>query len=321
MQSGDIASAHARLASDSLTLDLANSIPETDVSLTKQDLGELTAVAVAADGKTVLAKLGTFGYDRYNREAYDATAGIVVLKVDAGAAQIAKSADIQLRKADGTVLLAETGLRAMPNTPNLYLDEGETRITGSDGPRSRCACGSRHQRGNDRFHQLSRRIGDGQTDAKGIATFPLSGTAGQVEGYALLPGGETLGAQFDPQVNTYVYVRTRPSDDNIARLPPTWDNVQKFVLRNWQAMAPCMDNWLDLGDPQQIKSYAAMLRRLTDKTNFEAFRFMPVTRDMTKGQRTLLYAFLDGAPPSALAAAAAPSHRSITELSRAMRGG
>ena len=66
------------------------------------------------------------------------------------------------------------------------------------------------------------------------------------------------------------------------------------MLSNWEAMAPCMDNWLRLGDPQQVLAYGWVLKHLTDPGNFEAFRFMPVTRDMSAGQRTLLYAFLDG---------------------------
>jgi hypothetical protein len=137
----------------------------------------------------------------------------------------------------------------------------------------------------------------------------------------LLPGG-AVGAQFNQQLNTYVYIRTLPADDTIGKLPPVWSNVQKFVLRNWQAMAPCMDNWLDLGNPNQIKSFATVLRRLTDKNNFEAFRFMPVTRDMTAGQRKLLYAFLDGAPAVAVAAAGTtPEPKSVEELSRSMRRG
>jgi hypothetical protein len=47
---------------------------------------------------------------------------------------------------------------------------------------------------------------------------------------------------------------------------------------------------------------------------------MPVVRDMTPGQRTLLYAFLHGKKPLALAAEAAPQ-RSLKQLSRAMREG
>jgi hypothetical protein len=84
-------------------------------------------------------------------------------------------------------------------------------------------------------------------------------------------------------------------------------------------MAPCMDNWLDLGNPDQVKSFAPMLHKLTAKENFEAFRYMPVVRDMTAGQRALLYAFLDGPKPLAMAAKT-PPRRSQRRLSRAMRG-
>jgi hypothetical protein len=319
-QSKTIASAHARLSIDSLTLDLANSVPETGVDLTKQNLGDLTAVAVAADGKTVLAKLGTFGYDSYRREAYDATAGIVVLKVDAAAAQTAKTADIQLRQKDGTVLLAETALRAIATVPNIYLDEGETAaldvmVLDRGGP-----AGAGIAVAMTDFTSSAGSSVTHQTNAQGIATFPLTGTAGQVEGYMLVPGNGAPNPQFSQQINTYVYIRTRPSDDDIAQLPPTWANVHKFVLRNWQAMAPCMDNWLDLGDPNQVKSFAALLRKLTDKANFESLRFMPVTRDMTAGERALLYAFLDGTQVVA-AAGVTMREPSVRQLSRAMRGG
>jgi hypothetical protein len=54
-----------------------------------------------------------------------------------------------------------------------------------------------------------------------------------------------------------------------------------------------MDNWLLLNDSTQVKSYAAVLKRLTDPAQIEEFRFMRVTRDMTIGQRRLLYKFLD----------------------------
>jgi hypothetical protein len=155
---------------------------------------------------------------------------------------------------------------------------------------------------------------------RAVATFPLRGTTGQVEGFILTPGQATPATQIDPQTTTYVYVRTLPADTNIAALAPSWENVHGRVLRNWQAMAPCMDNWLDLGNPDQIKSFAAILRRLTDKANFDSFLFMPVTRDMTAGQRSLLYKFLDGAPPSD-SIELASSEMSLKDMSRAMRGG
>jgi hypothetical protein len=315
-----VASAHVRLTADQLTLDLANSIPEDDVKLAKHDFGDLTAFAVAPDGKTVIATLGTFGYDAYRKEAYEASAGIITLKVDPAAAQKAQTADIQLRQKDGTVLLAETALRAVPITPNVYLDEGETaKLSVQVLERGRPASA-----GLDVVMSAdgsaSGITGTSKTDAQGIATFQLAGSAGDVEGFILTPGGTPVARNINPQTTTYVYVRTLAADADIAAMQPTWDNVHRYVLRNWQAMAPCMDNWLDLGNPDQVKSFAPMLHKLTAKENFEAFRFMPVTRDMTAGQRALLYAFLYGTKPLALAAES-PPRESFRRLNRAMRGG
>jgi hypothetical protein len=320
-----VASAHVRLTADQLTLDLANSIPETGVDLTKHNLGDLTAVAVAPDGKTIIATLGTFGYDAYRKEAYEASAGIVTLKVDPAAAQKAQTADIQLRQQDGTVLLAETALRAVAETPNVYLDQGDsTTLSVQVLDRGRPAAA-----GIEVTMVSPNTAADtstsSTTDAQGIATFPLVGETGIVEQYVLLPGQGAPAPQpfLDPQQVTYVNIRTLPADASLAdpnQTQPTWKNVQANVLKNWQALAPCMDNWLDLGNPDQVKSFAPLLHKLTAKENFEAFRFMPVTRDMTEGQRTLLYAFLDGKAP--LTAAAKPSpQRSLKQLSRAMRRG
>jgi hypothetical protein len=326
-----VASAHVRLTSDQLTLDLSNSIPETGVDLTKHNFGNLTAVAVAPDGKTVIATLGTFGYDAYRKEAYEASAGIVTLKVDPAAAQKAQAADIQIRKQDdGTVLLAETALRAVAETPNIYLDVGDTATLSVQVlDRGRPAA-----TGIEVTMVSPNTAADtsvtGTTDAQGIATFPLVGEgnaalgSGLVELYVLMPGqGASAPQTFDPQQTTYVNIRTLPADAGLAdpnQTQPTWENVQANVLKNWQAMAPCMDNWLDLGNPEQVKSFAPVLHKLTAKENFEAFRFMPVTRDMTAGQRALLYNFLNGKTQAA-AMAESPRPRSVKQLSRAMRKG
>lgn len=90
-------------------------------------------------------------------------------------------------------------------------------------------------------------------------------------------------------------------------------------------MAPCVDNWLRLEDPAQVQPYAPLIKKLTDPSNFEALRFMPVTRDMTVGERTLLWNFLD-APlqleadaESVEAGTPAAPRRDLAKLSRAMR--
>jgi hypothetical protein len=82
-----------------------------------------------------------------------------------------------------------------------------------------------------------------------------------------------------------------------------------------------MDNWLRLDDPVQVKSCAALLRRLTDPAHFEDYLFMPVTRDMTAGERRLLWKYLDAAnvetPPQA--AARSNPKPNFAAMSRAMR--
>jgi hypothetical protein len=162
------------------------------------------------------------------------------------------------------------------------------------------------------------------TDQNGVLSLAVAGTTGVIFAYVpVLANGDAPPLQgIDTQANTYMYVRVRPGDANVGLMPPTWDNVYAHVLANWNAMAPCMDNWLMLDDPAQVKAHAGILKRLTDPARFESFRFMPVTRDMSKGERTLLYKYLDAPAdvvPQAAAAPAAPLSRNRAALSRAMR--
>jgi hypothetical protein len=83
-----------------------------------------------------------------------------------------------------------------------------------------------------------------------------------------------------------------------------------------------MDNWPPLEDEAQIKFRANLLKCLTDPGRFEEVRYMPVTRDMTAGERTLLYKFLDVPAPAVMAVAPAELRdMNFAELSRSMRRG
>lgn len=129
---------------------------------------------------------------------------------------------------------------------------------------------------------------------------------GEVIGYVPLVGADP-GPQttlLNPLVTPYVYVRTLAANGWMAELEPSRDNVYAYVLANWNAMAPCMDNWLRLDRPDQVHAFGPMLKKLTDPAYMESFRYMPVTRDMTEGERNLLYRFLDGPKPVAAAAPA-----------------
>jgi hypothetical protein len=315
--------AHARLDGTTLTLDLSNSVPEIDQKLTKNNLGTLTVTAIDPLNQS-RTDLGSFAYYQYDRAAYEASAGLVTIPL---ATAPASSALLEVRAADGAVLLAETALRAAPSTPNLYLAEGQ----------SATASFQVYDRGAPAATQLPVTVytmsSDGgtiehqqalTTDANGVLRFPISRTnGGGIASYVVAPDpSDPAPAQgIDPQVHTYMYVRTLPADADVGALPPTWPNVYDKVLANWNAMAPCMDNWLMLDDQDRVKSYANVLKRLTDPANFENYRFMPVTRDMTAGERALLYKFLDAPDAATAAKTVTPQTRSFTELSRAMRRG
>jgi hypothetical protein len=313
-------SAFGRVQGDTLTVDLGNSISETDLQYTKQNLGPLNFSAVTSSGSTAL---GTLDYDQYARDAYLTSAGIVTLKLDADQVKAASAGLLQM-EAGGTVFLAEQALRAIPNDPNLYIDFAQKKTT------QVLVLNKGVPVGKDRVVMMeltgvsTPQSTSAKTDDNGIATFNITGTQGQVEGYVLVPDPVTpitAVPSINPQVTTYMYIRTLPGNDTIAELEPTWENVYKFCLANWNAMAPCMDNWLDLKDPVQVKAYGAILKKLTDPANFESFRFMPVTRDMTDVERQLLYRFLDGEghEHGTLEAVAEEKPVDYGELSRQMR--
>ena len=320
-----LGSSWARIDGTTLTLDLSNSVPEDQKDLHKLDLGTLTVAAVDPATKASTT-LGTIPYTQYDREAYEASAGIVTLTIAADAGQNAANQDLQLQDSSATVQLGELALRAVPALANLYLDEGH-RVNATfqvyrRGQPATSAVPLTLFQMNAPGGAPDNRV-PATTDANGVLTLPLVGASAGITAY--VPSFSTadnpaLLGGINPQINTYMYVRMLPADRALTELAPTWENVYAYVLANWNAMAPCMDNWLLLNDPEQVRAYAAMLKRLTNPANFEAFRFMPVTRDMTAGQRALLYKFLDAPALHAKVEAKAPApHRSAVELSRSMR--
>ena len=297
-----VASAHARVDGSSMTIDLSNSISETGLDLSKKDFGELTVVAIDAQGGE--ATLGSIDYAHYDQDAYLATSGIVTLTVDSKAATGIGSADLQLRDANDGVRLTEARYRAVPLVPNFYMNEGETQTARFQVYDRAVAAGSGVM---VTIYTMSADGGTidststATTSADGTIELSLIGTAPGITAYVAVPGPNPAAPTqgIDPQVYTYMYVRTLPADADIARLDPTWENVYTRVLANWHAMAPCMDNWLDLGNEAQVRSFGPMLKKLTSDAAFESFRCMPVTRDMTRGARMLLYRFLDQVPAAA----------------------
>lgn len=297
--------AFARVSGKTLSLDFSNAIPSADRDATRKvDLGKLIVMSSDPQDVNDTHKVAVIDPSDYAQDAFDATSGIIDIPLDFEGDGL-RDRDLIILDERGNVQFAEETWRVVPFDPNFYTHEGQpatakVRLYKNGRPSdagvtvvmsvmtpSGCP-GAPH-------------VGV-KTDGAGWAEFTLPTSPGSVTGYVfraqpnpnrppINPGG--FGA-FDPMIWTYMYHRILPADADIAAMEPTWENVHGHVLANWQAMAPCMDNWLDLGDEQQMKAYAGIVKKLTDPANFEAFRYMPVTRDLTEGQRSLLWRFLDG---------------------------
>ena len=338
-----IQAAHARFTGNRLAIDLSNSTPELNQTLVKdQKFGDLTVKAVDPKTGALVATLGTIPKAQYDKAAYERGSGVVTLECKSTAVDAAKNANLVISQADGSAVLTETPYRVIPLVPNLYLDEGDhTSI------RFQAYCRGVPAReevpltlytmDNAGDRVLARR--QTKTDSGGRLSFGFTAGAGNVFAYVPAPYNVAPPTQgIDPMQNCYMYVRVLPADAHVAALEPSWDNVYTFVLANWNAMAPCMDNWLMLDDPQQVKSHGRMLKALTNPDYFEAFRFMPVTRDISAGGRALLYKFLDApeitigsaSPGTAAQVAASPApppaegveteeERTLSPIAAAMR--
>jgi hypothetical protein len=329
-----VATAFAHATSKGIALDFSNTIPCGNRATDKLDLGTLTLTATDSPPAVAITRIATIDLSQYDRAAFEATSGIIDLPLDSGVVKQLAGMNLAITAADGTTYLQEDVQRAIPMSPNIYVNQGESaqvvvQVYERGVPASAGVTVTMSDMNATQAASMSLK-----TNEAGQVTFPLlSGTA-EIIGWVFQTGENPIlpvGNAFTPLNFTYAYQRVLPADNDIGQLAPTWDNAYNHVLANWEAMAPCMDNWLRLSDEQQVRSYANVIKALTDPANFEYFRFMPVTRDMSNGQRTLLYRFLDSPSVTGATLKTAAIHadagkdahqnNTIQHLSRAMRSG
>ena len=307
-----VSTAFAKVSGRRLSIDLANSVQETGFNLAKANLGDLAVVARTPAGDR---SLGTIPPSAYGQAAYDATSGIVDLALDEGGADAAAGGDLEVRAQGGAVLLREQPLTVTADPPNVYLEEGEGAVV-------RLRAFERGARPSSPVSVMLVEVSGTSvppsvdTDDAGVVTVPVSGSTAGSWTWVLVPWRGRMPSppgSLVSDLHEYLTVRVTPGDDGLAGLPPTWENVYENVLRDWEALAPCMDNWLRLGDEQQCRAYAPLIRELTGRARFDDYRYMPVTRDLTRGQRTLLHRWCQAvtagapaAPGAEVAADAAP---------------
>ena len=303
-------------ASKTLSVDLSASVPELSVDVDKADFGPLSLV-LSVDGRnTELARIDPAAY---GREAYETRAGIVDIDVSMHReleSALARGA-LSLRVGSRT-LLAEQALSVLSDECSLYLDEGEQRTL--------------------TLRVRERGVVPGAPLTVLVATYdanfvhtgetrllPVSpeGTA-TLEVRAEEPGYRHFGftafrgdtAPTPPpdlafDVAQFASVRTLAFDDRLEADTPdaalTWEFIYANVLQTYDAITPRMSTVIRLDDPDAVKTFARRFKEVTSAEILESRRYMPITRELSRGKRKLLHRFCDlmlsAAPTEALRAA------------------
>lgn len=94
----------------------------------------------------------------------------------------------------------------------------------------------------------------------------------------------------------YCAVRVMPFDDALGNIPEdqvSWNFVYENVLRPFDLVYRGMSAGVfSLGDEASIRAHAGSIIGFTDLNEFDSPLYMPVTRDLSRGRRTLLVRYL-----------------------------
>ncbi|HEX6159784.1 MAG TPA: hypothetical protein VF111_06435 [Thermoanaerobaculia bacterium] len=286
-----------------LSLDFGAAIPEVDFPLTKQTFGTLTVSA----GGTQIAQISESQYDK---SSYEATGGIIDVQVSDPSPLIAGLITITgTQNGQPITMFSEAGLTAQTSTKNVYLDEtGSADITvyvadtgrpAAAGTQVQVARYPASQRGGTVVQTLT-------VGAKGLASFKVSATVAGYDFYRFVPfRAGTTPPPPPPRINGmtdfYCGVRTLPFDDQLNRNTPdsqlTWDWVYTNILQPFDLCPAAAMRALKIGlDEKTIwdnPKGAARIKAATAAANFDSTGYMPITRELSRGLRTLLHRWAD----------------------------
>ena len=313
-----------------LSLDLSNTVPEVDRDAHKADFGPLEVAVQTGDDVVGIGRIEPSAYDR---TAYEARAGVVDVDVS-GPADVAALLGrgrllVRVDAPDGpTELLAEQPFAASCDDCNVYLDQDDQRMLairvrerGERPSRPLSVLVATYVQAEDIAFSGDMTVLPVSDD--GTASFPVRGEQAGYRhlGYTVFDGGDIPVPPATLPIATadFTSVRTLPFDDELEAATPdealTFEFVYTNILSTYDAIAPRMSTILDLTSAAAVRTFARRILEVVDPALFESSRYMPVTRDLSRGRRTLLRRFCTlrltspaptGMPPDA-AGAVAPS--------------
>jgi hypothetical protein len=296
------AAAELDAAAGLLSLDFSHTFPETDRVAHKADLGPVRIEVVDAVGTQTIAELPFTSYDR---EAYRASAGIVDVDLTGQPDLVTRIAEGRLSLHAEAVgpALAEADLTAWCEDANVYTDEGDdgtltiqVRDRGRIPPAAVSVLVATYDQSEQVVAQTQLPV-----SAAGTAELHVPAVAPGVRHLRFLP----FAGEQAPQVAAGIpygtaqltSVRTLPSDDALEAGTRDehliWEFVYRRILRTYDAVTPRMSTIIDLADRDAVRTFARRILEVVDDGLFESARYMPVTRDLSRGKRRLLRRFCE----------------------------
>ena len=102
--------------------------------------------------------------------------------------------------------------------------------------------------------------------------------------------GQPPGAYFPGWASAFTGVRVLP-DDDYSKKPDkelTWDFLYETVFRYYYLIFPAMSKIIPFNNQKVMEAAAPDLVRRTDPALWHSTRYMPITRDLSKGKRELI---------------------------------
>jgi hypothetical protein len=323
-----------------LAVSFITTVWETDLNLTKADLGPLQLQAV--DGGGTVTTLATIPYSSaenkgYDKASYRQSSGILDFALTPAQVTLLQAAGTSLQlnvpdaAANGVVALQQLPLVCETDQRGVYLDEGETQTitvavyeNGAPAGDNVLVCVNQYYEAPyDTSQAFPYYLVTPANQGQACLNLGPSGTPNQIvlpvtngtvsfSITSVSPGSAMLGFQpflagsappaplpggpgnFPGTGTTtfYAVVRCLGFDNQMLAIPDdqvNWTNTYNMVLQPYNLVYPIMSLIIDLADENAVNAAAGRILAVTEyPQNFMWTLFMPVTREMSAGKRSLL---------------------------------
>jgi hypothetical protein len=303
-----------------LVVDFITTFPEATAQLDKADFGILQLQARDAQG--TITPIASLDYQRYNRQAYEASGGITEFPLPAGSASTLGVIELVQQQANQPIaILQQTRFTADTDEWGLYVDEGQTVpvsvAVAENGcqPQGKVQLAMRQYDGNGNLltKPLVQLLDQAGKPVKGDVVPVINGKAG-FSVRSLAPGACFLAfypfadkqptdiptTAFPLPNSFYAAVRALPFDDALEKKTTdgelSWIFVFTNVLRVFNLVYPVMSLVRNLADRNVVENMAEQLKFAVSLETFESTLYMPMTRDLSAGKRKLLQRWVNLLP-------------------------